>query len=53
MIYHRVNHSKNKIQRETGVHTNNIKGLWQGVKLNISTRNCSEHLLKKHLNEFV
>ncbi|KAF0552467.1 Transposase, ISXO2-like domain-containing protein [Gigaspora margarita] len=53
IIHCRVNHSKNRIQHGTGVHTNNVEGLWQGVKLNISTRNRSEHLLKKHLNEFV
>jgi hypothetical protein len=53
MIHRRVNHSKNRVQRRTGVHTNSIEGLWNGVKLNISSRNCSKHLLEKHLNEFV
>ncbi|KAF0512017.1 Transposase, ISXO2-like domain-containing protein [Gigaspora margarita] len=53
IIHCRVNHSKNRIQRETGVHTNSIKGLWNGIKLNISTRNCSKQLLEKHLYEFI
>ncbi|KAF0365727.1 Transposase, ISXO2-like domain-containing protein [Gigaspora margarita] len=53
IIYHRVNHSKNRIQQGTGVHTNSVEGLWNGVKLNISTRNCSKQLLEKHLYEFI
>ncbi|KAF0492495.1 Transposase, ISXO2-like domain-containing protein [Gigaspora margarita] len=53
IIHRRVNHSKNRIQRGTGVHTNSIEGLWNGVKLNISTRNCSKQLLEKHLYEFM
>ncbi|CAG8799828.1 3428_t:CDS:1, partial [Dentiscutata erythropus] len=28
MKHRRVNHFKNRIERETGVHTNNIEGLW-------------------------
>ncbi|KAF0429461.1 Transposase, ISXO2-like domain-containing protein [Gigaspora margarita] len=53
IIHRRVNHSKNRIQQGTGVHTNSVEGLWNGVKLNISTRNCSKQLLEKHLYEFM
>ncbi|CAG8825230.1 25360_t:CDS:1, partial [Dentiscutata erythropus] len=30
MKHYRVNHSKNRIERGTGVYTNNIEGLWNG-----------------------
>ena len=53
MKHRRVNHSKNRIERGTGVHTNNIEELWNGVKLNIKSRNCKRNLIEKHLKEFV
>ncbi|KAF0489084.1 Transposase, ISXO2-like domain-containing protein [Gigaspora margarita] len=53
MIHRRVNHSKNRIQRGTGVHTNSVEGLWNGVKLSISTRTCSKQLLENHFYEFI
>ncbi|KAF0358677.1 Transposase, ISXO2-like domain-containing protein [Gigaspora margarita] len=53
ITYCRVNYSKNRIQRGTRVHTNSVEGLWNGIKLNISTRNCSKQLLEKHLYEFI
>src|ERR1043165_7831773 len=47
-----VNHSRNRIERGTGVHTNHIEGLWQGVKLNISSRNRNKNIVKNYLLNF-
>jgi transposase-like protein len=51
--HRKVNHSKNRIERGTGVHTNNIEGLWAGIKLNISSRNRNKEIIKKYLLEFI
>jgi transposase-like protein len=51
--HRKVNHSRNRIERGSGVHTNNIEGLWHGVKLNISSRNRNKDIIEKHLLEFI
>ena len=53
MTHRRVNHSKNRIEHRTGVHTNHIEGLWAGVKQTILSRNCSKEKINNHLLEFV
>ncbi|CAG8606005.1 4073_t:CDS:2, partial [Scutellospora calospora] len=48
-----VNHSKNFTDPITGVHTNTIEGLWNGIKLQIAPRNRNKNLIKDHLLEFI
>ncbi|CAG8447381.1 9219_t:CDS:2 [Scutellospora calospora] len=48
-----VNYSKNFTDPITGVHTNMIEGLWNGIKLQIALRNRNKNLIKDHLLEFI
>lgn len=48
-----VNHSENFLDPETGVHTNTIEGLWNGIKLQIAPRNRNKELIENHLLEYI
>src|SRR5690242_4479546 len=48
-----VNHSKHFTDPETGVHTNTIEGLWNGIKLQIAPRNRNKEYIENHLLEFI
>jgi transposase-like protein len=48
-----VNHSEHFTDPKTGVHTNTIEGLWNGIKLQIAPRNRNKELIENHLLEFI
>ena len=48
-----VNHSENFVDPKTGAHTNTIEGLWNGIKLQIASRNRNKDLIESHLFEFI
>ena len=48
-----VNHSKHFTDPETGVHTNTIEGLWNGIKQQIAPRSRNKNLIENHLLEFI
>jgi transposase-like protein len=50
--HRRVNHSKNRIERGTGVHSNTVEGTWRALKIFISERNRSKELIEEHLLKF-
>jgi IS1 family transposase len=49
----KINHGINFVDQQTGAHTNNIEGTWNGLKLVIKQRNRSEELIEEHLREFI
>lgn len=48
-----VNHSEHFLDPETGVHTNTIEGIWNGIKLQIAPRNRNKELIENHLLEYI
>ena len=48
-----VNHSIGFINPEAGVHTNYIKGTWNGIKLRIPVRNRIQNRISEHFFEFI
>jgi transposase-like protein len=48
-----VNHSFNFKDPDTGVHTNTVEGLWNGIKLRIPPRNRGQSCIDEHLMEFI
>ena len=53
-VHHKtVNHSKHFTNPETGVHTNTIEGLWNGIKQQIAPRSRNKSLIENHLLEFI
>jgi transposase-like protein len=48
-----INHSINFTDPETGVNTNTIEGIWNGIKLQIAPRNRNKELIENHLLEYI
>lgn len=48
-----VNHSRHFKDPVTGIHTNTIEGLWNGIKLNIKPRSRTKKDLEGHLMKFI
>lgn len=48
-----VNHSINFRDPISGVHTNTIEGLWNGIKIGIAPRNRGKKQIDGHLMEFI
>jgi hypothetical protein len=53
MCHETVNHSTHFKDPETGVHINTIEGTWNGIKLQIPSRNRHKELIDNHLLEFI
>lgn len=48
-----VNHSKTFKDPDTTAHTNNIEGTWNGIKINLKSRNRTKHKIEEHLFEYI
>ena len=46
------NHSECYVNPDTGVHTNNIEGTWNGIKMSINVRNRISGTINSHLLEY-
>ena len=46
------NHSECYVNPDTGVHTNNIEGTWNGIKMSINVRNRISGTIISHLLEY-
>ena len=53
MQHKTVNHSKNFKDPITGVHTNSIKGTWNGLKLRTSIKSYKYDRIDIHISEFI
>jgi transposase-like protein len=51
--HHTVNHSIHLRNSQTGVHTNTIKGTWNGLKMNCPARSRVEGRVENHLFKFI
>ena len=51
VVHRTVNHSKNFVDPDTGVHTNTIEGKWAGLKRRITLRGRVKDTLPEYLFE--
>lgn len=52
-IHNCVNHSISFKDPETGIHTNTIEGLWNGLKIQIKPRNRTKTNVNEYIMEFI